>query len=476
MSEAPTIDETGTARARIRELEAALAAERERHAELERNHDRLVGAYDALVRQIELMRRRLFVAKAARIDTTQLELEFAAKLAALDALAGSPAPGDAGQGAGPARKKRSPSGRRDLGKADAPVERMEVPDVELEGKLPRLGSEEENSTIMWRRAGWVRLVIARIKYRNVDDEVPCSPAGASEMSVGDDTTDLAAMSKIITARMPPQIIPKSIGAPSMFAHLITEKLCDGIPYHRQQERLARIGLSLDRGTMCRWQEQIGGTVGATVVEAMRREAMSTAFWLGTDATGILVQPIRTADKQRRACRRGHYFVQIADADHVFFEYTLTKPAQPSARCSRGSLGTSRRTPRAFTTSCSVRPTSACSPTMASPTSGFATRSGVGAMPGASSGRPQSPARIRSRARGSRASPASSRSTGPGRTGGTPRSNRCASSTSDRTPMVFSRSLPPSTSASRTSAACCAPPWVTPFVSKVRSPGSSTTAG
>jgi hypothetical protein len=33
----------------------------------------------------------------------------------------------------------------------------------------------------------------------------------------------------------------------------------------------------------------------------------------------LVQPIR--DSQRRQpCRRGHYFVQIADRDHVFFEY------------------------------------------------------------------------------------------------------------------------------------------------------------
>ena len=45
-------------------------------------------AYQALMREVELARRRLVVAKAERIDTTQLELEFAAKLAALDALAG----------------------------------------------------------------------------------------------------------------------------------------------------------------------------------------------------------------------------------------------------------------------------------------------------------------------------------------------------------------------------------------------------
>jgi len=164
---------------------------------------------------------------------------------------------------------------------------------------------------MWRRGGFVRLVIARVKYRNTDEVDATISAGGdedSEMSAAGDTTDLASMSKIITARMPPQIIPRSIGAPSMFAHLITEKLCDGLPYNRQQERLARIGLSLDRGTMCRWQEQIGATVGATVVEAMRKEAMRTAFCLATDATGILVQRRAFVRRRDLTCARPHRHV------------------------------------------------------------------------------------------------------------------------------------------------------------------------
>jgi hypothetical protein len=74
-------------------------------------------------------------------------------------------------------------------------------------------------------------------------------------------------------------------------------------------------------------EDLGLTVGATVVHAMREEALRIAFCIATDATGVLVQPIRGGDKQRRACQRGHYFIQIADADHVFFEYT---PKETSA--------------------------------------------------------------------------------------------------------------------------------------------------
>jgi hypothetical protein len=73
--------------------------------------------------------------------------------------------------------------------------------------------------------------------------------------------------------------------------------------------------------MCRWLEEAGATVGATIVEAMRREALATAHCIATDATGVLVQPDPRPDKQSQPCRRAHFFMQIADADHVFFEYT-----------------------------------------------------------------------------------------------------------------------------------------------------------
>src|SRR5258706_14587545 len=81
--------------ARLAELEAtvtaqqmALDAERARAEDAEAERDRLREAYEALKREVELAHRRLVIAKAERIDTTQLELEFATKLAALDALAG----------------------------------------------------------------------------------------------------------------------------------------------------------------------------------------------------------------------------------------------------------------------------------------------------------------------------------------------------------------------------------------------------
>ncbi|WP_240360660.1 IS66 family transposase [Pyxidicoccus caerfyrddinensis] len=113
-----------------------------------------------------------------------------------------------------------------------------------------------------------------------------------------------------------------LSAPSLLAHLITEKYCDGLSLFRLEQRFARDGVAVDRGTMARWVAD----VGTTVVAAMRDEALATAFCIATDATGVAVQP--APDKGvRQVCRRGHHFVQVADKDAVFFEYT---PRETSA--------------------------------------------------------------------------------------------------------------------------------------------------
>jgi transposase len=305
--------------ARVARLEAMLSTERaafnERIAQLSRERDRLREAYDRIRLELELLKRRIYLAKAERIDTAQLELEFAGKLATLDALTAQldGKPGDEGgptppppPGGKPARTRPAPKGRRDLRDTDLPEERVELVDPEFEelvakGEAERIGVEE-SCRLAWQRGGSRRLIVARVKYR-----VP-------------DADNRPETTRIVTAPLPPETFPRSLAAPSMIAHIASDKYCDGLPLHRQEDRFAREGVPIDRGTMCRWMEDAGATAGATVIKAMRDEAMKTAFCIATDATGVCVQPL--PDKGRRqSCRRGHYFVQIADRDHVFFEYT-----------------------------------------------------------------------------------------------------------------------------------------------------------
>jgi transposase/uncharacterized coiled-coil protein SlyX len=295
---------------RIAALEAELAAQRDVIATLTRERDALRASHERLRQDLELLRRRIFVAKAERVDSTQLELEFAAKLAELDRLGGKPATAadesddDHGHDGRPPRKghKKKPTGRRDLRKLPLEEVRIELPDpafdqLVADGKAERIGFEDSYK-LAWQRGGMRRLVVARVKYRAV------GARGVGEIE---------------TAPMPAECLPRALAAPSMIAHLLVEKFCDGMPFHRIEDRLARDGVALDRGTMSRYAEQTGGTFAASVVAAMKADAMS-AFCIATDATGIGIQPM-PSDNGRRACRRGHFFVLVADRDHVLFEYT-----------------------------------------------------------------------------------------------------------------------------------------------------------
>jgi transposase len=308
---------TTSADERISKLEAELAAARTVATELEKERDALRASHERLRLELELLKLRMFVAKAERVDTTQLKLEFAEKLRALDEVAGSLDMDNRGQEAatagGGARKKRTPSGRRDLSALPLEERRVEIADPVLEklveeGKAERIG-HETSYKLSWQRGGMRRLAVARVKYRTVEAD-----------EFGD--------RELATALTPKELLWRCLAAPSLLAHIIIDKYCDGLPLFRIEQRFSRDGVSLDRGTMCRWVEDVGATLGGSIVDAMRVEALRTAFCIATDATGIAVQPVKSEEKPgRQACHRGHYFVQIADRDAIFFEYT---PRETSA--------------------------------------------------------------------------------------------------------------------------------------------------
>ncbi len=285
---------------RIAALEAELAASKTKLAAVTSERDKLRRAYEQLKEEFELVRRRLYVAKAERVDTRQLEIEFAEKKAALAVLAASldeqsaPPPDD--ERTRKKKKKSKPRGRRDLFALDMPEERIEILDPALEQAGERIGFEE-SCRLGRRRASAVRIVVARAKYK---------------------TTSEAGETTFATAKRPRELFERCLLAPSMFAHVLMLKYGFGIPFFRCEEMLAKDGIDLGRAEMCRYAEDAGATLGPIVL-AMRDEAMKHAFCLATDATGVAIQPEPIAD-QRQPCRKGHFFVVLADRDHVFFEF------------------------------------------------------------------------------------------------------------------------------------------------------------
>jgi transposase len=333
-----TSEEVAEDKRRIAALEAALAASRTelevsrtklataetKLAQVMSERDKLRRAYEQLKEQLELLRRRIFVAKAERADVRQLEIEFATKSAELAKLAASlhesasditpPPPADDTK---KKRKKRSqpPKGRRDLAAIEMPEERIEIFDPELEGQAERIGFEE-SFRLGHRRAGPVRIVVARATYKQTSD-------------AGDVT--------FTTVKRPRELFERCLLAPSMFAHILMLKYGFGVPFYRCEQMLAKDGIALGRGEMCRYAEDAGATLGAIVL-AMRDDAMKTAFCLATDATGVSIQPEPLADGGRQPCRKGHFFVVLADRDHVFFEYQPKHTSKAACEMFRGYSG------------------------------------------------------------------------------------------------------------------------------------------
>jgi transposase len=323
------VDEMGTARnddvgegaGRLAYLEltlattqTALATTQTTLATVTAERDKVRRAYEILKEHYDLLRRRVFGAKAERIDVTQLELELAELKAKLDAMTtqlGEAANDEASSPAAPPddpkKSRPKPKGRRDLcDDVTMPEERVELTDPALEETAERIGFEESYK-LGYRRGGPVKVVIARATYKVTPPR---------EDAVGDDGAE--PVFELVTVKKPKELVERGLLAPSLIAHLLVSKYRFGIPFHRLAEMFRAQGVQLDDGTMCRYAENVGAALGA-IVEAMAKEAKATAFCLSTDATGVCIQPTPVVGK-RQACRKGHFFVVLADQDHIFFEY------------------------------------------------------------------------------------------------------------------------------------------------------------
>ena len=305
-------DEQAQALASVRRAHDQQMQARER-AEHEREQYRKL--YSLVLFELERLKRQLFGKKSEAVDPNQVQLVFAPVLDALsrveagDASAQSDvqseleklraaaehaaevAASDQGKS-----KSRKGHGRRDFDAERAPVEIivLEPPERSLPGgeTLVKIG-EEVSEHFDYRPASIVRVRVVRPKYRK-------------------SATDAGAMT-IITAELPERPIPRSIAGPGLIAHVITQKYCDHAPLHRQQVIFKRHGVHLPRSTLANLVQ--GGTALLShIVDAMWQHARENAAWVAVDATGVLVQ----AAEQ---CRRGHFWVVVAQRDHVLFRYT-----------------------------------------------------------------------------------------------------------------------------------------------------------
>jgi transposase len=258
-----------------------------------------------LAHENELLKRRLFGNKTERSRTSELQLALGGLLAGeaelqreLDAAvdkvqdAVDPAPKPA-KGARP-----TPKGRRDLSASTLPRVVVEILDEEHEASGVRRIGFEDSLQLMFKRGGFSVLVKRVAKYEVIQN--------------GEPTVD--------TVPSPQTLFPRALLHTSAIARVITSKFSLGTPHYRLEQDFADQGARLDRGTMSRYVEHAGSTLGATIVHAMWQDAINYAQVISTDATGALIQPAKTKDGRPQACKKGHFFTAVVDCDAILFAY------------------------------------------------------------------------------------------------------------------------------------------------------------
>lgn len=286
--------------ARIAALQAELAAKDSEHAA---KVAALEDSLTDLAHENALLKRRLFGSKTERLQTSELQLALGDLLAVetklqadLDASIekandASPTP--------PSRKgKGNPHGRRNLEASKLQRVPVEIRNPALEAQGARLIRFEDSNQIAFRRGGFFIVVKRVAQYEVVEDSV----------------------ATVVSAPSPETLFPKALLHTSTVAHILTSKFALGVPHYRLEQDLLDQGMRIDRGLMSRYVEHAGNTLGATIVAAMWRDAIANGQMISTDATGALIQPTKAKDGKSLACKKGHFFTAVVDAEAVLFAY------------------------------------------------------------------------------------------------------------------------------------------------------------
>jgi transposase len=194
-----------------------------------------------------------------------------------------------------AHTRRKPTGRKPLPEHLPRVEILVLPpEVQRKGldAFERIG-EDVCETVERRPAS---LVVARV----------VRPKFVSKERQRDEETE------VLIAEPLELPIPRGLAGPGMLADTIVKRWQDHLPLHRLEDVYARDGLELARSTMCGWHSALGEVV-RPLVSAMRVDAFKQPY-LCVDATGVLVQ-------HKERCRTVHFWVLVAPARHVLFEFT-----------------------------------------------------------------------------------------------------------------------------------------------------------
>lgn len=126
---------------------------------------------------------------------------------------------------------------------------------------------------------------------------------------------------VVTAPMPPQLIPQGIATPSLLAHILVAKFVDALPFYRQEKQFARLGVDLSRSTMVSWAISVAKACEPLL--GMFKAELLAEHFLGIDET-----PVQVLNEANRAnTTKSYMWVFLGgSAEHptVYYQYHPTR--------------------------------------------------------------------------------------------------------------------------------------------------------
>jgi transposase len=102
---------------------------------------------------------------------------------------------------------------------------------------------------------------------------------------------------IKTAKLPAQVIPKSLASPGLLAHVTISKYQDALPLYRQETILKRIGVDLSRATLANWMIKAGILV-QPIINLLRDNLLEYDILQMDETTvQVLKEPGKTAQSK-----------------------------------------------------------------------------------------------------------------------------------------------------------------------------------
>ena len=189
------------------------------------------GAEILVLKQtIDALCRRIFGTSSEKLDPAQLELMLGGDLAKKAPAADPAVPGPAAEIT--AHKKAPKKTRAPRIPEHLPVVREELdpPEVLLNPNDFRRIGEEVREQLGFKPAEFFRIQLVRGKYVLKND-----PAA-----------------KPFINPLPPSMQDRCIATPGLIAEVIDNRFVCQLPYYRQAEMFARMGVSIHRKTLCDW--------------------------------------------------------------------------------------------------------------------------------------------------------------------------------------------------------------------------------